>query len=171
MKTLVLFRHGKSRWDEGPIPDRERGLAPRGVKAARRMGRFLARAGPVPDRVLCSPAVRAAETLRHAADAGAWRASVGMVPELCGASCGDVLACLAAAGDAGTVVVVGHEPSCSETLAALIGAAATRFPTAAMACVRLDVTRWDDVTPGRGALLWLVTPRLLARLDGREPAP
>lgn len=170
MKTLFLFRHGKSTWDAGPVPDRERGLAPRGVKAARRMGRFLARAGPVPDRVLCSPAVRTAETLRHAADAGAWRASVEVVPELYGASCGDVLACLPVAGEAETVVVVGHEPSCSETLAALIGGAAARFPTAALACVRLDVARWDDVTPGRGELLWLVTPRLLARLDGRDSA-
>ena len=166
MKTLVLFRHGKSRWDEGPIPDRRRALAPRGVKAARRMGRFLARAGPVPDRVLCSPAVRAAETLRHAADAGAWRAPVDVVPALYGASCGDVLAGLAAAGEAGTVVVVGHEPSCSETVSALVGGAAVRFPTAALACVRIDAARWDEVRPGGGGLLWFVTPRLLARLDG-----
>ena len=166
MKTLVLFRHGKSSWDAGPVPDRERALAPRGVKAARRMGRFLAAAGPAPDRVLCSPAVRTAETLRHAAEAGAWRAPVDVAPELYGASCSDVLACLAAAGDAETVVVVGHEPSCSETLAALIGGGGARFPTAALACIRLDAAQWTDVRPGRGELLWLVTPRLLARLDG-----
>ena len=165
MKTLLLLRHGKSSWEAGPVPDRERALAPRGVKAARRMGRFLERVGPAPDRILCSPALRAAETLRHAADAGAWRASVGIVPELYGASCGDVLGCLAAADDADTLLVVGHEPSCSETVSALVGGAAVRFPTAALACIRLDAMRWDEVRLDGGELLWFVTPRMLARLD------
>ena len=167
MKTLLLLRHGKSSWETGSLPDHERPLAPRGVKAARRMGRFLARAGPRPDRVLCSTAVRAADTLRHAAGAGAWRAPVAMVPALYGASPGDVLACLTrAGGDADTLLVVGHEPACSETVAALAGGAGVRFPTAALACIGLDLTRWDAVGSGRGELLWLVTPRLLARLDG-----
>ena len=168
MKLLLLLRHGKSSWETGSAPDHERPLAPRGVKAARRMGRFLARAGPAPDRVLCSTAVRTAETLRHAADAGAWRAPVAMAPELYGASPGDVLACLAAGGgDADTLLVVAHEPACSETVAALAGGAALRFPTAALACIGLHLARWDAVGPGRGELLWFVTPRLLARLDGQ----
>ena len=167
MKTMLLLRHGKSSWEIGSTPDRERPLAPRGVKAARRMGGFLGRVGPVPDRVLCSPAVRTAETLRHAADAGVWRASVAVVPALYGASPGDVLACLATVpGNPETLLVVGHEPACSQTASTLIGGAAVRFPTAALACIGLDVTRWDEVGPGRGELLWFVTPRVLARLDG-----
>ena len=166
MKTILLLRHGKSSWEAGSIPDRERPLAPRGVKAARRMGRFLGRTGPAPDLILCSPAVRAAETLRHAADSGAWPASADIVPELYGASSGGVLACVSAvAAPVETLLVVAHEPGCSETASALIGGAAVRFPTAALACIRLDVARWDEVRPACGELLWLVTPRLLARVD------
>ncbi len=166
MKTLLLLRHGKSRWDAGPLPDHERPLAPRGVKAARRMGRFLERVGPVPERVLCSPAVRAAETLRLAADAGGWRLPAGIVPELYGASPRDVLACVGAVDPAvESLLVVGHEPACSQTASALAGGAALRFPTAALACIRLDAAGWDEVRPGVGELLWLVTPRMLARLD------
>ena len=166
MKTLLLLRHGKSSWDAGPLPDRGRPLAPRGVRAARRMGRFIGRAGPAPDRALCSPAVRAAETLRLAAGAGAWRVPVDVVPELYGASPGDVLACVRTV-DPGvdTLLVVGHEPACSQTASALIGGAAVRFPTAALACIRLGAAGWDEVRPGVGELLWLVTPRLLARLE------
>ena len=166
MKTLLLFRHGKSSWDDASLPDRDRPLAPRGVKAARRMGRFLERVGPVPDRVLCSPAVRTAETLRHAADAGGWRAPTGVVPELYGASPAEVLACVRAAGrGVETLLVVGHEPACSRTVSVLIGGAAVRFPTAALACIRLDAAGWDEIRPGCGELLWLVAPRLLARSD------
>ena len=166
MKTLLLLRHGKSSWDGGPRPDRERPLAPRGVKAARRMGRFIGRVGPPPDRALCSPAARTTETLRLAVDAGAARVPIGLVPELYGASPADVLACVRAV-DPGveTLLVVGHEPACSQTVSALVGGAAVRFPTAALACIRLDAAGWDEVRPGGGELLWLVTPRLLARLD------
>ncbi len=166
MKTILLLRHGKSSWEVGSLPDRERPLASRGAGAARRMGGFLGRVGPAPDRVLCSPAVRAAETLRRAADAGGWSASAAVVPALYGASPGDVLACLATVpGDVETLLVVGHEPACSQTAAMLIGGAAVRFPTAALACIGLDVTRWDEVGPGRGELLWFVTPRMLAKFD------
>ena len=169
MKTLLLLRHGKSSWDAGPLPDRDRPLAPRGVKAARQMGRFVTRAGPAPDRALCSPAVRTVETLRLAAGAGAWRVPIGVVPELYGASPDDVLASVAAVDPGvGTLLVVGHEPACSQTASALIGGAAVRFPTAALACIRLDAAEWDQVRPGGGELLWLVTPRMLARLgNGR----
>ena len=166
MKTILLLRHGKSSWDVPARPDRERPLAPRGVKAARRMGRFLARAGPAPDHVLCSPALRTAETLRQAADAGGWRAPAAVAPGLYGASPDDVLACVRAV-DPGieTLLVVGHEPACSGTASTLIGGAALRFPTAALACIRLDAGRWDEVRPGLGELLWLVVPRMLARLE------
>lgn len=166
MKTLLLLRHGKSSWDAGPLPDHDRPLAPRGVRAARRMGRFIGRVGPPPDRALCSPAVRTAETLRLAVDAGAGRVPTSLVPELYGASPADVLACVRAV-DPGveTLLVVGHEPACSQTASALVGGAAVRFPTAALACVKLDAAAWEEVRPGCGELLWLVTPRMLARLD------
>ena len=166
MKTILLFRHGKSSWDAPTRPDPERPLAPRGVRAARCMGRFLERAGPAPDHVLCSPAVRTAETLRHAADAGGWRALAAVVPELYGASPDDVLACVRAV-DPGveTLLVVGHEPACSGTASLLIGGAALRFPTAALACIRLDAAGWHEVRPGLGELQWLVVPRVLARIE------
>ena len=166
MKTILLLRHGKSSWDSPSLPDRERPLAPRGVRAARRVGRFLERTGPPPDHVLCSPAVRTAETLRHAADAGGWRAPTAIVPELYGAAPGDVLACVRAVdADVETLLVVGHEPACSGTASLLIGGAALRFPTAALACIRLDAAGWDEIRPGLGELLWLVVPRVLARLE------
>ncbi len=77
-----------------------------------------------------------------------------------------MLACVRAV-DPGveTLLVVGHEPACSETASILIGGGALRFPTAALACIRLDAAGWDEVRPGCGELLWLVVPRMVARLD------
>ena len=72
MKTLLVMRHAKSDWGTTSSRDHDRPLAERGVKAARRMGRFLAEADAVPELVVSSTAVRALKTAELAADAGEW---------------------------------------------------------------------------------------------------
>src|SRR2546421_870243 len=85
MAGLILFRHGKSDWDaDYPGGDAARPLARRGRKAAKTMGRFLARAGQVPDAAITSPAVRAEETLRLAMDGGGWTCPARTAPSLYG---------------------------------------------------------------------------------------
>ena len=66
MRTLLLLRHAKSDWDASYADDHERPLAKRGKKAAALIGRHLAATGQVPDRVVSSTAVRAADTVRRA---------------------------------------------------------------------------------------------------------
>mmetsp|Transcript_28310 Transcript_28310/g.39113 ORF Transcript_28310/g.39113 Transcript_28310/m.39113 type:complete len:228 (+) Transcript_28310:196-879(+) len=61
---LVLLRHAKSSWDT-PVPDRNRALAPRGVKAAGRVAKLLEEEGWLPDLILSSDSVRTAQTLLH----------------------------------------------------------------------------------------------------------
>ena len=77
MKTLILFRHGKSDWDSEEPSDHDRPLAKRGRKAAKAMGKFLALAGQVPDSAVTSSAVRARSTLEIAMEAGAGTAASG----------------------------------------------------------------------------------------------
>jgi phosphohistidine phosphatase len=62
MKQLLLLRHAKSSWDDPALADMDRPLAPRGRKAAPRMGRELAARGWLPQSVLSSPAARTRET-------------------------------------------------------------------------------------------------------------
>ena len=64
------------------------------------------------------------------------------------------------------ILVVGHEPTCSEVVRILTGAN-VRFPTAAIARIDLDLRRWDSLAANRGQLAWLVPPRLLAAAQGR----
>jgi phosphohistidine phosphatase len=64
------------------------------------------------------------------------------------------------------LLVVGHEPTCSEAVALLIGGGHIRLPTAAVARVDLETERWEEVGPGTGVLAWSVVPRLLGgRVD------
>jgi phosphohistidine phosphatase SixA len=163
MKRLLLFRHGKSDWDARYGADHDRPLAKRGRKAASLMGRYLAGLDQVPDRIVCSSAVRARETLRLATEAGKWSCPVAVAEELYQASPETVLELIRETRDSvNTVLLVGHEPTWSLLTGRLIGKARLEFPTAAIARIDLPVTRWADVEFGKGVLAWLVTPKLLA---------
>lgn len=169
MKTLLFLRHGKSDWDADYGHDHERPLKKRGRKAARAVGRFLTETDQAPNSVVTSTAVRARETLTSALEAGGWACPVRATETLYEATPADVRREIQAEPDgAERLLLVGHEPTWSETIGRLIGAspgdaARVRFPTAALARVDVDVARWAEVDFGWGELIWLLPPRLLAR--------
>ena len=76
MLRLFLFRHAKSSWTDPDVDDHDRPLNPRGRKAAPLIGRFMRARKLVPDLVLCSPARRARETWKLAAE------ELGVAPRL-----------------------------------------------------------------------------------------
>lgn len=164
----MVLRHAKSDWTE-PSADRQRPLARRGVRAAGHMGRFVAAIG-APELAFVSPARRTVETFRLAAEAGDWSTAPIEVDLLYGASAGEVLEGLRGrssvvwprAAVSESVMIVGHEPTCSDLIAELTGAV-VRFPTAALAVIDSDAG-WDDVGLGWGALRSLTLPRDLGSI-------
>ncbi len=165
MKTLLFFRHAKSDWNAGYERDHERSLAPRGEKAAKVMGRFLAQKESPPESIIVSTAVRTQETLSIAMKAGKWKSAVRTAGSLYEARSGNLLEEIRKEPDATErLMLIGHEPSMSETVGKLIGSAAVRFPTAALARVDLEIGKWQEADFGKGCLIWLVTPKLIDSL-------
>ena len=122
------------------------------------MGAVLTAAGVVPDVVLTSPATRALDTAREAAQAGNWPAAPAVVDAFYGGGVEDVLAELREVPPhAHVAVAVGHEPTWSLTVATLCGAN-VRMVTAAVACI--EIPGVDAARPGRGELRWMLAPRL-----------
>jgi phosphohistidine phosphatase len=163
MPGLILFRHGKSDWDaDYPGGDAARPLAPRGRKAAKRMGKFLARAGQAPDAAITSPAVRAEDTLRLAREGGDWTCPVRTAAPLYHGGVSGLLSEVRnEPATTDVLLAVGHEPTWSEAVSAFMGGGEVDLPTAAMARIDFDVGGWGDVGPGTGVLAWIVVPRLL----------
>jgi phosphohistidine phosphatase len=163
MADLLVMRHAKSDWGADYGNDHQRPLAPRGIKAARRIGRFLSAVGLVPGRVLCSSARRATTTVELAAEAGGWRCPIEIESGLYHASPGAVIEAIASAADGvdGPLLVIGHQPTMSEVVGLLIGGAEVRMPTAAVACLGNETECWQVIDGGCAELRWLVNPRLL----------
>jgi phosphohistidine phosphatase len=165
VKTLLLLRHAKADKDPSHATDHERPLTGRGRDAAAMIGWFLTRLEQVPDVVVSSTAVRARDTAQRAARAGGWECPVILDDTLYGAGASQVLARIRDLDDAaGSAMLVGHEPVWSELAGQLIGGASLVFPTAALARIDLPIDAWSRADFGRGALIWLVTPRTLERL-------
>lgn len=162
MKTVLFLRHAKSDWDAPFGRDHERPLAKRGVKAAKRMGRYLAETGPLPDVCVTSTAVRARTTLALAHEAGGWTAPVHETDRLYACGLGEVGAVIAETDDAADVLIlVGHEPTWSEAVEELTDGSPVRMPTAALACIDFEAVAWNEISWGEGTLRWLVVPREL----------
>ena len=163
-RRLLLLRHAKSDWDAAYGDDHERPLAPRGRRAARLIGRFLRAVDRTPDLVITSSAVRAKSTVELATEAGGWAAALEVSDELYGSEPRRVMEVLwRRGGSAPTVLLAGHEPVWSSLAGGLIGGACLRFPTGALASLRFEVDDWRDAK--RGELEWMITPKLLERLE------
>ena len=162
-KRLLLLRHAKSSWDDPTLADHDRPLAPRGRKAAKRIGAHLRRQETAVSLVLCSSARRARQTLDLVAPGG----RVETESELYGASAGQLLERLRRVPEeAGTVMMVGHNPAIQDLLVSLLrepgDLAAQKFPTAALATLAFTGP-WRLLEPGRAELTALVIPRELER--------
>jgi phosphohistidine phosphatase len=164
---LVLLRHAKAE-PAGTLDDQLRPLALAGRTQASGVGAALRAAGLVPDAVLVSSAVRTRQTwdlVRAGLGLPAEAAEIG--DELYTAGVRTLLGLLHQVdAGAGTVLVVGHEPTVSQTAAALAGpgsdeAAVARVrvgvPTATFSVLEVDGP-WAGLEPDSARLVQVVSP-------------
>jgi phosphohistidine phosphatase len=174
---LSLLRHAKSSRTDPSTRDHDRPLTPRGERAATLVGAYLAGRTPSPDLVLCSSARRAQQTLERILAALPAPLEVRIDPEIYGAGSARLLRTIASVAPAvRSLLVVGHNPTMGDLAVRLAGAGppdalrrlAGKYPTAALAELRFECTRWDEITPGAGELVAYSTPKRLEG-DRREP--
>jgi len=167
MPRLFLLRHAKSSWAVPGQRDFDRPLNGRGRAAAPLIGRFLAESGHAPDRVLCSPAVRTRETLDAILSFLPATVTVDFARELYEASVEGVFKAITDhAGEAGQLLVVGHNPSIHMLALSLARAGdpelrarlRSKYPTAALTVIDLPGDSWSAIRPGGGTLVAFVTP-------------
>lgn len=165
MKILGLLRHAKSDWDDMKKRDFDRGLNDRGIRGAALMGDHIRKHGIAWDKLLASPAERVRRTI-----AAAFPGAEPVFDErLYLASAETIFECLADhAGDAGAVLVVGHNPGLQEALFelvapanenALFDEAVTKLPTASYCVFECDIEHWSDLAPGCARLVHFARPR------------
>jgi len=155
--VLFFLRHAEA--ESASSSDFERRLTPKGLDQAEKVGKFCVRNGLLPDVILSSPLVRARQTAEAVANQlGAsepiiekWIAC-GMFPEVCQRE-------LSAYSQFSQVLLVGHEPDFSQTIAfflGLPGGFSLHVRKSSLTCVDCS-----DLRPGKGRLEFSLPVRLM----------
>jgi len=172
MLRLLLLRHAKSSWDDPGLGDHDRPLAARGRRAATAVGRHMAAHGLVPERVLCSGARRARDTLALVLPAMADSPEPRTRDVIYAGDAWAILDLIRGEGGAASpLLVVGHNPALQELALGLIvpeaakpadDDLAAKFPTGALAVIDFAIAAWGALDWGTGRLAAFVRPRDLA---------
>jgi len=165
-RVLYLLRHAKSSWADPTLADRERPLAPRGRRDAKKIAKYLRRLGCRPELVLCSAAARTRETLELLRPA-LGQSSVMLEEDLYAASCDELLARIRLVPDTvASAMLIGHNPGLHQlalTLASVgdeLQRLEAKFPTAALATISL-AKGWSRLAPAEATLEAFVVPKQL----------
>jgi len=170
MHILYVLRHAKSSWDDPPLDDHERPLAPRGRAAVKLLAEHVRVNGIAPEEVLCSSARRTLETLE-----GVLPGHQALIePELYRASAQEVLERLRRVPDhVNSLMLVGHNPAMHALVLGLVGpvdadgemeAVRRKFPTGALATLTFACS-WSELAPARAELTAYVRPKGLEHRD------
>jgi phosphohistidine phosphatase len=170
MSRLLLLRHAKSSWAVEGQRDRERPLSERGEAAAALMAAAIAERGLLPDRVLCSPALRTRQTLAAIAPSLGKGSSILFLEELYAGQDTYTRAIRRSGINAARLLVVGHNPRIHATALELIGAGKKserarleeKYPTGALAVIGFDIADWALAGANEGRLEAFLRPRDLS---------
>jgi len=168
-RRLILLRHAKSAWPDD-VPDHERPLAPRGRRDAPAAGIWLRKTDHVPDRVLCSTAVRARETWQLAEEKLGAHPQTVFEERVYGASSAELLDLVRqTSADVHALLVVGHDPAMRGLTLELageqsddaegeaLGRVRAKYPTAAIAVLAFSAD-WAGLSPGLARLAEFAAP-------------
>ena len=158
---LYFFRHGHAEDADGPeFDDFARRLTDKGVERTQAAARALVKLDVKPARLYSSPRVRARQTADILAKGLGVTVAVreevgfGFNPEYIGPLIADV-------GADDEVMFVGHEPDLSITVSKLVNGGEIVMKKGGMA--RVDLF---SRAPLRGALVWVIPPRVFDELAG-----
>ncbi|MBI2840265.1 MAG: phosphohistidine phosphatase SixA [Acidobacteria bacterium] len=162
---IFIMRHGIAE-DSSPGGDSQRQLTPEGIARIEEVAAALAILDVCPDRILSSPLVRARQTAEIISRSVSRRTellgelSPGYQPD-------DVCGRLAKMEEVESVMLVGHQPNCSELVSYLLGGSSSfgvEFKKGGVSFIQTE-----RLGPSRGTLVWHMPPKALRRIAGSGP--
>lgn len=156
-RFIVLLRHGIA---EDPTPDKkdeDRGLTAEGHARMKEIARGLEAALPKAQAIYSSPLLRAVQTALWVSKAYRSRANVNTTDALSPAATPKQFLALIKSIQERRAVIIGHEPTLTAGLQALVGVDGLELKKGGCYGVRL-------LPDGSALLEWMLPPRILRKL-------
>ncbi len=159
MKHLYLLRHAKSSWDSPRLADFDRPLNDRGLRAAPFIGEWMRDHAILPELWISSPAVRARQTAELVREAAGSEEPLEYEELVYEASPRTLLSVISRIPNSiGSAILVGHNPGMEGFVRFLTGQLEP-MPTAALACLLLEVDAWNTIEGQCGQVEKVVRPK------------
>jgi phosphohistidine phosphatase len=163
MKTLIILRHGKSLWDNPMLLDNQRPLTPKGVNRTHLIAEFLKKNSFRPDLIISSPAVRAYETAKIAADILTYPQHDIITDEnLYFVDTEQYFHALFGVPESvNTLMIVGHNPMITEFCNYYLKDQIDNLPTSGVCIIQSLAENWNDILKAQYNVEHLVFPKHL----------
>ena len=160
MKTLTLIRHAKSSWNNPSLTDFDRPLNKRGIRDAPKVGTAIEQAGISFDRVLCSDARRARQTLSLLSHGVTVDDDViEYRHDMYGASAHHLLSCIAEQADSvSDIALVGHNPGMEDLANNLADEHIGAMSTCNVVQIEFDCDSWSDLSSASATVAFIIRP-------------
>ena len=162
MKRLILMRHAEAGWDHPNLPDHDRPLTKNGLRDALRMGALLEEKGLGIDRIFCSTAKRAQDTLSLFLWEYAFKGEPRYFDLLYDAEIRDYVDILMQLSpEVDVAMILAHNPTISGALEFFTDSYKA-FSAATVAYLEFDIEQWSKlIEKPEGKLLGFWTPKTL----------
>lgn len=159
MKRIYIIRHGKAEEGYGKS-DFERDLMPKGIKKTQKVAQYLKAKGIRPQLLLVSMAHRTLQT------AEIIRETLSLSPSIIQEEKGLYLASInsilneifAIEDTVEELMIIGHNPGISSLATYLCKNEIDWMPTSAIIGVELKLDKWNEISNGKGKMLFYVKP-------------
>lgn len=162
--NLLIVRHGEAENKDPGFSDADRALTKKGRKEMKEVAAGLKELVPSLFLLARSPLVRAVETAEFILEEYPGLKSIERTELIPGESLESLVNWLAKQEADGTIALVGHEPSLSVLASWLLCGSSHSIITLKKAGGCL-IEFEDGVGKGTGALLWLMTPEQICRME------
>lgn len=161
MKILYLMRHAKSSWNFDGLSDQERPLNNRGRTDAPQMGQALAERNIRLDALVSSPAVRALSTAALVAKELNYPPErIEVIDQIYEADLDRLAEVVQELPDtAESVLLVGHNPTISDTANHFSPSPVPEMVTAAIVCLHFQTDSWADASRHNAELYFVDSPK------------
>ncbi|MEM7069677.1 MAG: histidine phosphatase family protein [Pseudomonadota bacterium] len=169
MLRLYVMRHAKSSWAVPGARDFDRELNDRGRSDLVKVSVEIGRRDLVPEKVLCSSAVRTRQTLDGILGALKPDPEIEYMDRLYSGGMEDYLSAIRATTGCKSLMTVGHNPMSGSLACSLAGSGdakamekiAYKYPTSTIAVFDFETDDWTEIEPGKGILLRCIIPSKL----------
>jgi len=163
MKTLYFIRHAKSSWDFTELTDEERPLIEKGIKRAKKLGKYLKEQNIKADMILTSHADRAFQTAQIIAKKINYPLEKIIIDKkIYGTGIDNLFETIFGLSDEySCIILFGHNPTFTNIANYFLDEKIENLPPSGLVCIEFKTDQWNEIVNAPKLKNYVIRPKEL----------